>query len=67
MALDTSSDFGNPEPYSQAMESRTSNPASSTAQPASAAAQAADSSVPPTTEASLVPSANSTDLTGCVN
>ncbi|SIE77251.1 Uncharacterised protein [Mycobacteroides abscessus subsp. abscessus] len=31
MALDTSSDFGNPEPYSQAMLSRISKPASSIA------------------------------------
>src|SRR5690606_3541563 len=31
IALDTSSDFGNPDPYSHAMLSRISNPASSTA------------------------------------
>jgi LCP family protein required for cell wall assembly len=35
--------------------------------PASAAAQAAESSAPPTTETSLVPSVNSTDLSGCVS
>ncbi|WP_236796906.1 LCP family protein [Amycolatopsis sp. GM8] len=37
------------------------------APPSSDAAQAAQSSAPPTTERSVVPSANSTDLTGCVN
>lgn len=35
--------------------------------PPSAAAQAAESSAPPTTETSLVPSVNSTDLSGCVS
>jgi LCP family protein required for cell wall assembly len=43
-----------------------SAPTSSSRAP-SVAAQAAESSAPPTTETSLVPSANSTDLTGCVN
>ncbi|TVS99820.1 LytR family transcriptional regulator [Amycolatopsis bartoniae] len=42
-------------------------PASSSSPPTSVAAQAAESSAPQTTETSLVPSADSTDLSGCVN
>lgn len=41
--------------------------APSSATPPPSVAAAAESSAPPTVETSLVPSANSTDLTGCVN
>jgi LCP family protein required for cell wall assembly len=40
---------------------------SSSSAPPSAAAQAAEGSSPPTTATSVVPSSNSTDLTGCVS
>ncbi|WP_407645549.1 LCP family protein [Amycolatopsis alkalitolerans] len=42
-------------------------PASPSAHPSGAAAQAAQSSAPPTTETSVVPSSNSSDLSGCVH